>query len=802
MSFPTIDLFLKRLEDSKLLNDEQLRSIRSTAQTFEVEFASEYAAKTLIRDGILTHWQAQVLLSKGGNFFLGNHKLLELIGRGGMGTVYKAEHTVLGRIVAIKVMSRELMANKNLVARFHKEIQAGATLDNPHVVRSIDASVIGKTHFLVMEYIDGHDLWSVMAKRKKLPPGEACEYIRQAAVGLQHAHEVGMVHRDIKPSNLIRTWDKDRPLVKIFDMGLARIVSEQTVNDEMTRTGQIMGTPEYMSPEQGWDTKKVDVRGDIYSLGCTLFRLLTGRVPFQGENPLQTLMVRCTQDAPPLRKYASELSAELEEVLGKMLAKEPSRRYQTPGEVAVALTAFAVVPTRAEVEALELAADDAPPELSDADISHEEHGFEDFIHDLKELEDHPEPTVPVAKAVLVADVVEPILPIQSVRSTTRRKSKSNNTVIASVATVGVLLVGALVWAISGNGNSTAAKNSADDSGNMITFEALPATSVDEQTMLAVQVRPVEQPSSSDGFRFSLGPSAPLGMSVDPKTGRLMWTPQEEHGPGSFHVDVECVDVANPTRKGTAQVNIQVNEVDLPLRVQPISPIKANVGETVVLDIQATDPDIPVQPIHFDMAPGSPPGSRIHPQSGRFQWTVPNGMPPGEHTIAVLVDQMATRAPTSIVFEFRIVVGDQPTSLPGESFVAEIADREIEQGKQLIVPIGFTRPVPGKKVSIQTNFGKARTAAIDEKTGKIVWTPTNSDAPGEYVFKLRFMVDNNPDLIDEKSFTVKVTSATPTPPKKDAPKTPVAKVDSRKPIPPEPDRKAAEQTLREVMEREF
>jgi len=192
-----------------------------------------------------------------------------------------------------------------------------------------------------MEFVKGELLSRIGKHRGRMPACEVSEYIRQAALGLQHAHEKGMVHRDIKPGNLILTWRVDgSPLVKVFDLGLARFVSERVDRSEMTRTGQVMGTPDYMPPEQGWDTRTVDIRGDVYSLGCSAFKLITGRVPFRGDNRLQTLMVRCSTDAPLIRTCLPDVRESLEAVIAKMLARDPAERFQTPRELATAIAPF------------------------------------------------------------------------------------------------------------------------------------------------------------------------------------------------------------------------------------------------------------------------------------------------------------------------------------------------------------------------------------------------------------------------------------------------------------------------------
>jgi serine/threonine protein kinase len=203
-----------------------------------------------------------------------------------MGTVFKARHSLMNRVVALKVIRRERLTGPQAVARFHREIRAAALLSHPNIVMALDAAQVGDGHFLVMEYVPGVDLARLLGQRGKLPAGEACDYAYQAALGLQHAHENGMVHRDIKPANLLRA-DRGH-VVKILDMGLARLAGEQMLvgagagagNDQLTGTGLAMGTLDYIAPEQIDDAHSVDIRADIYSLGCTLFHLLAGRAPY------------------------------------------------------------------------------------------------------------------------------------------------------------------------------------------------------------------------------------------------------------------------------------------------------------------------------------------------------------------------------------------------------------------------------------------------------------------------------------------------------------------------------------------
>ena len=244
---PTIDLgeFLERLQRSDLLTRDDLDALAAEIDPVRDAVQVEPLGRKLVRRGQLTGWQLQMLLSGRDTFQLGNYRLLDLLGRGGMGTVFKAEHVMMGRVVAVKVMAKRLVKSPKHVARFQQEIQAAAAIDHPNVVRAIDAESAGENHFLVMEFVDGADLASVAQRRVRLEVGEACEFVRQAALGLAAAHKRGLVHRDLKPSNLMLTWTaNDQPQVKILDMGLARFSGADQTDGSLTKTGQMMGTPD------------------------------------------------------------------------------------------------------------------------------------------------------------------------------------------------------------------------------------------------------------------------------------------------------------------------------------------------------------------------------------------------------------------------------------------------------------------------------------------------------------------------------------------------------------------------------
>jgi WD40 repeat protein/serine/threonine protein kinase len=271
---------------------------------------------------------------------LGDYQLLEKLGEGGMGAVYKARHVHLDRIVALKVLPAGRADDQRTVARFHREMKAVGRVDHPNIVRAMDARVIDGKPVLAMEYVEGLDLSEVSRRCGRLRIADACEIIRQAACGLQSAHEQGLVHRDIKPSNLMLTRDGT---IKILDLGLALLQASSPSAEEMTGSGQPMGTAEYMSPEQVSDAHGVDIRADIYSLGCTLYRLLAAESPFSGpqyKTAFDKMLAHLQTPVPSVRALRPDVPAELAAVLDRMLAKDPAERFATPAEVAEAIAPF------------------------------------------------------------------------------------------------------------------------------------------------------------------------------------------------------------------------------------------------------------------------------------------------------------------------------------------------------------------------------------------------------------------------------------------------------------------------------
>jgi WD40 repeat protein/serine/threonine protein kinase len=297
---------------------------------------------------------------------LANHpdyEILGELGQGGMGVVYLAHNRIMGRDEVLKVMGQQLVELPGMADRFLREIRAVAKLRHPNIVSAYAAFRCGNNPVFAMEHVEGLDLRRLVKVKGPMPIAHACFFGHQEALGLQHAHEAGMVHRDIKPANLMLSRQKNRAVIKILDFGLSKAASEQNASElgigvaalpidfgeHLTCTGEMLGTPDFIAPEQIIDSQKADIRADIYSLGCTLYFLLSGRPPFQESSTRDTLQAQRWMDAPPLDSVRPEVPAELAALVARMMAKDPDRRFQTPREVANALAPFFKKPAAAAV---------------------------------------------------------------------------------------------------------------------------------------------------------------------------------------------------------------------------------------------------------------------------------------------------------------------------------------------------------------------------------------------------------------------------------------------------------------------
>jgi serine/threonine protein kinase len=318
-------------------------------------------AQELLQRGWLTPFQLnQIFMGRAKDLVLGPYIILERLGEGAVGYVYKARHQHMQRVVAMKVIRKELLTDQEVVGRFYREIHAVSQLVHPNVITAYDAGPAGQTHFFAMEYVEGIDLVRLTKETGPLPVDQACDYIRQAALGLQHIHERGLVHRDIKPSNLLVAQSPGKAssvtqlmppagsppgssrwgLVKILDLGLARLTEPVNGAAQSPLTvagGGLRGTADYLAPEQAIDFHMADIRSDIYSLGCAFYFLLTGRPPFDGGTLAQKLMKHQREAPPSVGKLTRNLPRRLPMVLARMMAKKPSDRFQNPAEAAEAI---------------------------------------------------------------------------------------------------------------------------------------------------------------------------------------------------------------------------------------------------------------------------------------------------------------------------------------------------------------------------------------------------------------------------------------------------------------------------------
>jgi eukaryotic-like serine/threonine-protein kinase len=296
----------------------------------------------------LTDYQ-RTLLSGGhtDNFFLNEYKLLERVGKGRMAGVYKALDPK-GRVVAIKILPPSRAQDKEIWSRFQRETRMAMQLNHPSIVRTFDYGKVKTIHFLVMEYLHGATLQEVLDERKRLSPKEAVRIAFLTTLGLHHIYQRKLVHRDMKPGNLMlcpapaSQENSLRSMVKIMDIGLGRPVYNPAnqKKDELTNEGAILGTPDYLAPEQARDARKADIRSDLYSLGCVLYHAVTGTPPFADENMVWQLMRHAKEAPRPLKELAPEASDELNQIVQTMLAKDPAKRYQTPTHAAEAMKRF------------------------------------------------------------------------------------------------------------------------------------------------------------------------------------------------------------------------------------------------------------------------------------------------------------------------------------------------------------------------------------------------------------------------------------------------------------------------------
>ena len=326
--------FIRRLENSGIFERSQLASLAKDVPAVNTAQDGEQLATVLVSEYRITEYQAAVLLAKEtGRLRLGDFLVLDKIGEGGMGLVVKSKRRGSNQVVAIKLLPHRLTEDAQAVLRFRREVELASSLQHPNIVTALEHGTEDNQLFFVMEYVDGTDVATLVKKRGSLSLLSAVDHLRDAARALNYAHELGVIHRDIKPGNLLVNRNGD---AKVLDMGLARQAekteSEHTVTD-LTRSGIVLGTADYMSPEQALNAKNADNRSDIYSLGCTLYYMLAGHPPYEGETAMEKIVAHRERPIPSLRSVRDDVPNPVEQIYTRMVAKKPEERYQTAGEL-------------------------------------------------------------------------------------------------------------------------------------------------------------------------------------------------------------------------------------------------------------------------------------------------------------------------------------------------------------------------------------------------------------------------------------------------------------------------------------
>ncbi|MBL8819770.1 MAG: serine/threonine protein kinase [Planctomyces sp.] len=337
----TTNSFCQLLEKSQLLTEEQQLRLQTELGKNQALSTASSIANWLIGQGWITQWQAEKLLqARHRGFFLGRYRLLNRIARGGMSTVYAAQHVESRAICALKVLSQSKVNHSSSLPRFYREAQLAARLEHPHIVKVFDVSSDNdgrdEIHFITMELLYGKDLAELVRSMGPRPCRVAADYIRQAALGLEYAHAAGLVHRDIKPGNLFLSEDGT---IRILDLGLAQdFESEENLTREYNE--RVLGTADYLAPEQAVDSHSADARADLYGLGCTLYFLLTGQPPFNEGTLAQRIIAHQTKPLPSVAAVRGDVPEFLSQLLTQLVVKDRRKRIQSAGEVAQQITAW------------------------------------------------------------------------------------------------------------------------------------------------------------------------------------------------------------------------------------------------------------------------------------------------------------------------------------------------------------------------------------------------------------------------------------------------------------------------------
>lgn len=743
---PSIDQFVDYLRKSKLLSDAQLALLRK--QLVGNPITATGLADVLVEQSHLTEWQARQLLKGETGFVLQQYCLESPIGRGGMGHVFRGKDMRSTRVVAVKVMARKLTGNQALVSRFRREIRANAQLNSPHIVRSLDAGRVGKVDFMVMEFVNGDQVDRMATVLKRVPTGLACDIVRQTAEGLQHAHEHGMVHRDIKPANLMVDWTESGDgIVKLMDMGLVLLKEDQQNEKTVTRAGQVMGTPDFMSPEQGWDTGTVDIRSDIYGLGCTLYRLLTGTVPFAGTNPLQVLSQRLQRDAPSVQTICDDIPDDVAAIVSRMTLRDPNARYQQPAEVAAALATVSEPLTRKAMKKAARKATNNPN--ANADFGK---GSDDAVDEtdgtyrqfLKEVQDGSVVDLMLATDASEGPAVEtlPLLNIEAPsvrrgeRSQTPRRGQKTGFIVMGVAAIALLGIG--VFAFSQPESKTTpspAKVEPLANAPLPTVEFAGTntrTAVVGKTWQHQVIANVSD--SSAKTEFKLGVTAPPLMEIS-ATGLIKWSVPDSQTPADYQVPVMVnhIDGDKVTELGATTIPVTVSigfsEDLFPERWKE----DAFPDEPLEFSVAAKEPlgrDIRHLQVGYAIMGKRPPGLKLDEDTGRIKWR-PTAAEVGAHPIMLVAFEQSDPS-VKVTRLLRILV--RPATI--QQVVDDLPVQAAVPGQLLQVPVELRSTVRIKSLGMTIQPGPTAPAGVSfDRENRLVQWKVPADAEGQLTIPL-------------------------------------------------------------------
>ncbi|MEQ9410769.1 MAG: serine/threonine-protein kinase [Fuerstiella sp.] len=742
MAGPGIQEFLDNLVASRLLTDTQIESLQQ--QLVDNGIDAPALAQILVRQKRLTDWQAAQLLKGRSGLVLNHYRLLNPIGRGGMGHVFRGLDTTSGSFVAVKVMAKKLTSNARLVARFRREIRASSTLNSEFIVRTLDAGRVGPVDFMVMEYVNGDQVDRIADRLGRIPTGLACEITRQVAEGLQHAHEHQMVHRDIKPANMMIHWDDSgRGITKLMDMGLVLVLSESGGDQSVTRAGQVMGTPDYMSPEQGWDTAKVDIRSDIYSLGCSLFRMLTGRIPFSGTNPLQVLSQRLQRDAPSVLTVCDDIPEAVAEVVSRMTRRDPDARFQTPGDAAAALAAFSAPLTKKAFQAAVAAsADHAASGLPNADLTSKgdeepdesDVTYQQFLSEVENCSDvdlmlTTDTDTDSDSHVGTAPTLDLGIRVEQpghLRPRARQSGPSGPILLAlgGVAAIGVLLATATYL---GRPSNDVSSSSVVDSPPPVASDTIASGTIaatEPQTVVTGALwtftPEIETAHVAGKLLFQVDDSAPNAIAVDPSTGRLSWQIPFEQPVGTYTIPLQLLHVSDGQPVLLSESNLKVIvERGVPLvRLPDLSPFELNADEEFRTSV-AAEPDASLPPDMVYRTVGTAPeGFDLNESTGEVFWK-PDATALGRHRVSIGVF-VSGKAAVLDQQELQLLV--LPTSI--SHVLPDIPARTATAGTELVVDLPLPEllrvpRLPATRV-IELAEGAPTTADISADGRQLRW----------------------------------------------------------------------------------